>query len=99
MGVLISLNKNLRERLYQEDDLRFLVVEDKKMDKYSKRFLWLASQMLSECELDDATEQSELRDISRRLREMAISIADDVSCERISQEMEQMKRRRPAREA
>jgi hypothetical protein len=43
------------------------------MDKFSRRFLWLASQMLRDCRLDDKAEQAELDDIVRRLEEMADS--------------------------
>ncbi len=66
------------------------------MDKYTKRFLWLATQMLSECELDDTGEQAELREIVRRLRQMAGGVADEISCDRIGQEM---KNGRPMRSA
>ena len=67
------------------------------MDKYSKRFLWLATQMLSDCELDDATEQAELREIVRRLREMAVGVADEMSCERITRGIREVRYGRPPR--
>ena len=57
------------------------------MDKFSRRLLWLATQMLSECELDDVAERRELRAIVRRLREMAGGVADELSCERIVHEI------------
>lgn len=69
------------------------------MDKYSKRFLWLATQMLSDCELDDAGEQAELREIVRRLRAMAVGIADEMSCERIGHEIREMRHGRPPHKA
>ena len=63
------------------------------MDKYSKRLLRLAAQLLSECDLDDAAEQEELRAIMHRLTEMAAGVADEVSCDKINQEMREMKLR------
>ena len=70
------------------------------MDKYGKRFLRLATQMLSDCELDNAVEQAELRRIVRRLREMAVGVADEMSCERIGKEISGMRHgRRPQKTA
>ena len=62
------------------------------MDKYSKRLLRLATQILSECELDDATEQEELRAILQRLLELAAGVADEMCCDKINQEIRDMKR-------
>ena len=41
--------------------------------------------MLRDCELSDAAERAELRDIVGRLREMADGAADEMSCEQNGQ--------------
>ena len=58
------------------------------MDKYSSRFLWLATQMLGDCVLDDPAEQAELDKIVGRLREMSVGLAGDVSCRRMTREID-----------
>ncbi len=88
MSVPLSQMRDLREHFYQKAH-RILLVDEKKMDRYSERFLWLATQMLSACELEDASEQAELREIVRRLREMSMGAADEMSSERICQEIRQ----------
>ncbi len=51
------------------------------MDKFSKRFLWLASQMLRDCKLNDPAEQAEVRQIVQRLQELAGSTPDEKPAE------------------
>ena len=86
MSVHLSQKRDLQEHIYRKAH-RILLVDEKKMDRYSKRFLWLATQMLSDCELEDASEQAELREIVRRLREMSMGAADEMSSERIFQKI------------
>ena len=57
------------------------------MDEFNARLIAVVASILLQIKLENATQESELRRIGRRLQELSISAAGDVSCDRINEEL------------
>ncbi len=56
------------------------------MNHGARNFLWLIASALSHCDLRNPRERKELLEISRRLKQLAGKVPDELSCERIEEE-------------
>ena len=56
------------------------------MDHGTRKFLWLITSVLGHCDLQDRRERKELLEISRRLKQLAGRVPDELSCQRIEEE-------------
>ena len=56
------------------------------MDLGTRKFLWLITNVLGHCDLQDPREQKELLEISRRLKQFVGKVPDELSCQRIEEE-------------
>ena len=56
------------------------------MDHATRNFLWLIASALGHCDLRNAGERKELLEISKRLKQLAGKVPDELSCERIEKE-------------
>ncbi len=59
------------------------------MDEFNARLIAVVASILLQIKLENAAQEGELRRIGRRLQELSISAAGDVSCDRINQELGQ----------
>ena len=56
------------------------------MEYGTRKFLWLITSALGHCDLQDPRERNELLEISRRLKQLAGKVPDEMSCQRIEEE-------------
>ena len=55
------------------------------MDQGTRKFLWLITNVLGHCDLQDPGERRELLEISRRLKQLAGRVPDELSCQRLEE--------------
>ena len=53
------------------------------MDHGMRKFLWLITSVLGQCDLQDTNERKELQEISKRLKRLVGTYPDELSCQRI----------------